>query len=300
MEKNGEAWADRIIDEHWDELAAVLGEHLLPRRSAESSRRRPRFEDFGCGHYGCVYPTPGGDYVLKITSDASEADFVSLYLTDRSPPDGIVRYEGIYRLPESRHVPSFGRYGDRPVYVVIREKADLVGHIVQKAADGGPSDLFQIKSLPLLVNFKQFAGALRTSLNKLDVRKQMYDLIDARLDHVGSISRTGIDWKLTLRTGSSDPERAAFLLQTLVALAQEMAGTEPLSDIGEAFWYYLHRGILLADVHTNNVGVVRRKSTHGEPIWVITDPGHLFRLHDGVRRPRIKLLSEALRCASRA
>jgi len=47
--------------------------------------------------------------------------------------------------------------------------------------------------------------------------------------------------------------------------------------VGQALDFYLERGLLLADVHANNVGEVTRDGYHG-PILVITDPGHLVRV----------------------
>ena len=44
-----------------------------------------------------------------------------------------------------------------------------------------------------------------------------------------------------------------------------------------AFEFYLDKGILLADVHTNNVGVIEYRDEYADrhsTTWAITDPGH--------------------------
>jgi len=59
--------------------------------------------------------------------------------------------------------------------------------------------------------------------------------------------------------------------------ADEMRMTEAGLLIGGALRFYLSRGMLLADVHRNNIGEVVPK---GYSDWelVITDPGHMVPL----------------------
>jgi hypothetical protein len=52
-------------------------------------------------------------------------------------------------------------------------------------------------------------------------------------------------------------------------MTELMQNTDGSDLIGSALRYYLEQGLLLADVHANNVGKVERTSG-----WVITDPGH--------------------------
>ena len=47
--------------------------------------------------------------------------------------------------------------------------------------------------------------------------------------------------------------------------------------IGQAFSYFFDHGILLADVHYNNLGKIHPRSDdfdQTELYWAITDPGH--------------------------
>ena len=55
-----------------------------------------------------------------------------------------------------------------------------------------------------------------------------------------------------------------------------MENTNHASEVGAALGFYLNEGILLADVHRQNIGqVTRADSDYGPQTYtVITDPGH--------------------------
>lgn len=64
----------------------------------------------GCGNYGCTYLVdglPADRSVLKVTSDNLEAHIVNQFLSypGDMPPDGIVRYHGIWRLGKCGILP---------------------------------------------------------------------------------------------------------------------------------------------------------------------------------------------------
>jgi hypothetical protein len=65
-------------------------------------------------------------------------------------------------------------------------------------------------------------------------------------------------------------EKAAVALAACVRYASEIANIERGSSVGAALCELIEQGIVLADVHLNNVGLVRRNDTD----WTITDPGH--------------------------
>jgi hypothetical protein len=68
-------------------------------------------------------------------------------------------------------------------------------------------------------------------------------------------------------------------LQRCEDLSEEMENTYTADTIGGALSFYLEQGMLLADVHANNVGVATRPPGEGYDDWhavnVITDPGHM-------------------------
>jgi hypothetical protein len=75
--------------------------------------------------------------------------------------------------------------------------------------------------------------------------------------------------------GLTGARRIAVALRACDLIAELMQNTDGCDLIGSALRYYLGEGILLADVHANNVGKVARTSG-----WVITDPGHAVGLEE--------------------
>ena len=79
--------------------------------------------------------------------------------------------------------------------------------------------------------------------------------------------------------------RLAMALRLCALIAEVMQNTDGSDLVGSALRDYLDEGILLADVHANNVGKVERT-----PVWVITDPRHAGGLEarwDAVTIPRL-------------
>lgn len=78
----------------------------------------------GCGNYGCTYLVrglPADRNVLKVTTDNLEAGIVNEFLQNDQPPDGIVRYYGIWRLGKCAALPSM-RGAHRPAWLIQREE----------------------------------------------------------------------------------------------------------------------------------------------------------------------------------
>jgi hypothetical protein len=75
---------------------------------------------------------------------------------------------------------------------------------------------------------------------------------------------------------------AVAALNECASIAEVMEHTAENSTIGEALAFYLEHGILLADVHANNVGVATRPPDDDYDDYhamnVITDPGHMVPL----------------------
>jgi len=75
----------------------------MPVTASVTKRGRRTFKEFGCGHYGCVFPTTVDNMVFKLTSDASEAAFVATALKLPDWPDGMIRYHRIVELSGEKH-----------------------------------------------------------------------------------------------------------------------------------------------------------------------------------------------------
>lgn len=270
---NAAAWVDRTLTDIWPELEKSVGPELMPR--ATRGRTRVRVEDYGCGHYGCVAPTGTPGVVFKLTSDGSEASFVSHALQIGEWPDGIVRYLGIYQVPDRSH-------RSRPLYVLWREEAFEVGTLSSSwSSDGSPVDRLAAMRIGV---FKAWAHDARTRVTRAEHPGRL--LNEAR--GLREWAEDAVSWDITeddppmrSRPARLSAGRAvAYDVRACEIIAETMEQEDRGYLIGRAFGFYLEHGILLADVHTGNVGRVKRAG-YSRPIWVITDPGHMVPLEPG-------------------
>lgn len=237
-------------------------------------------EEYGCGHYGCVFPTSDPEVVCKLTSDPTEAFFVAAAMSIGTFPEGIVRYYGIYRIPGAMHK-------GRPLFVLWREEATEVGTATRSPYSGGvirylpeedrASAAYELRSKENLARnlswFKDHAAAVRDTLNRaedpfamVDEAKRLSD--DWAWRYISDAESSGRPVPFLRFRGA---QKAALLLVMLERRAVEMEN-EYLSDqVGSALKFYLDEGLLLADVHTGNIGLVLGRVGKTP---VITDPGH--------------------------
>ena len=276
------AWVDKVFRTYGRELAARVGADLLPTTSKE----------YGCGHYGCVYPTSRPDVVVKVTSDATEAAFVAAALSLGEMPEGIVHYKHLFQVPES--------YRRRPVFVLWREDARDVGKVTayRVGSEDDPAVQLGLRKLNVDANDQESAyerQARRELANRLTqfkgyaslVRKAFVDsndwpaaLADAKRMEDWAWREVSIDEFSGTVAGISrmrGAQRLAAAIRACEIVAELMATEYASADIGSAFEFYMQHGMLLADVHHNNVGRVVREH-HSRPFWVITDPGHMVPL----------------------
>ena len=271
-------WATKILREQWSALEAyVLDVDALPVASLGARGKRLLAEGYGCGFYGCVLPTDKPNVVFKLTSDMSEATFVSTYLADRADkrPDGIVRYFDIVQLP-ALHLR-------RPVFALWREEATDVGNALGGSYYGvyGRNEAERRLSAFLLV-----ARLLRRSMKVRDpvaflkeagrLLEERWSDIKVDLDRIVETSwnvegQEIIDAQRRYR----GPMLGAWCLRALGVIAEMMANEPGATLVGEALSYYLERYIVLADMHSGNMGRVVRED-YNDPQMVITDPGHLI------------------------
>ena len=96
-----------MFDRYWDQMVARVGTGLMP---TESDSANWKFEELGCGHYGCVLATESPGTVIKLTTDMSEAAFVSGQGTDPGQTAGeraeLVRTLRVHERPRSDAEPA--------------------------------------------------------------------------------------------------------------------------------------------------------------------------------------------------
>ena len=280
--RNATPWVDRTLGKIWPRLEAIAPADAMPVPGEAG------FEEYGCGHYGCALPTEAPNIVLKLTTDESEARLVSFL---RSPfarnnvrTEGIVEYYDVVRVEGAS-------YRRRPLYAIWREEAISVGAPIQQRLS-----VYSGEDWPkLVIDFKELASILQWYIKpgKADWKKRLDKVLAlrewaSRVAEWGDLHR-GNEWNYKTRYGSwhNNPYRSAWALQQCEWIAQNMSETPDVYLIGETLDDLLEVGILLADVHINNVGQVVR-ADYDDPVWVITDPGHALVLDDELEFPEVE------------
>jgi len=270
-------WADKAVEANRTRIVRAFGKKSLPELATPTDKTK--YVEYGCGHYGCVYPTQEMGKVLKITSDPTEVALVKYILKNGSAKEylsGLVRYYKILNLNT--------RYRKRDVYAILREEAFDVGAMTE-------DKLYREQSRKISA-FLWFARHVRDMYvkhgskpgfnNKVDLSYTRWrDTVEYNNNNliIGGSEFRYIDmyslrnsWKIPSWIKSSD--RAGFALVGALAAAEDIAQTPEITDIGETLMWFLCKGKLLADVHLNNIGKVIREENYREPMFVITDPGH--------------------------
>jgi hypothetical protein len=266
-------WTDRILRDNTEEIhesglpePANLVGGLVARKGA------PR--ELGAGSYGAVYSTTDPGMVFKVTSDKTEADFIRAALKIGEWPAGIVTYHEVIAFPE--------KFRKRDTFGIWRESAILVG--LQDGMEEAETTYEEIQLQEFNSYLRWFgsnAGFARDTLKRAkdpaNMIKEAREWQQWAYDTVGPAEATPPwRWGNTMRFYAEDfkgAQRVAAALRACEIISQNMGSTDKMSYVGKALEFYLDRGILLADVHHDNVGLVEREDFY-EPIWVITDPGH--------------------------
>lgn len=269
-------WADRILS-RWRVRLEGVG---FPLPSPTPSRRRvPAYAEYGCGHYGCVYPASEGT-VFKLTTDASEAAFVvaamEIASVDKHWPEGMIRYFKIVQLGGES-------YRRRPVYALHRAEAHDVGFLSWGAPPELRSSWREFETI--FTFYLSCANAARKvvvkSKNPLAVVKKASSSERYRTGASNEIyARGGLGDKL-IRIRRWAPPSGAARLRYFADACEELAQAfynQPVAYlVGGALEYYISAGLLLADVHYGNIGLVELPDFK-DPQPVITDPGHMVPL----------------------
>jgi hypothetical protein len=265
----------------WPDLLQLVGPERLPSG--------PGAEEFGCGHYGCVWPTASGQ-VVKITSDTTEASFVAANLS-MGGVTGMVAYHQIVKLR--------GTHRRRPIFVIWRDEAWDVGQILLPSWKYGKEDQYDrrsaVEAVMFLDSFKMHAAAARDYLKSrqrrrgdaAEIAEQAWEihgqqphwnrgswateLQQPRQQFSGSPRRFNMRAVYGLRA----VDKVAAHLAACAHLAVEMqTSVRFVTNVGQALGDCLEEGILLADVHAQNVGKIKVEPGSDYLDWGITDPGH--------------------------
>lgn len=262
-------WTLRFLTDNWDAIAKDVKPGWMPVEGAASTERRRLSDALGCGHYGCVFSTNTPGLVMKVSSDPSEAEFIKAAIQIGDWPDGIVRYQAVLDLP--------GSHRNRPVFVIWREEAFEIGKV--------NADRHAYREF--LAYHEAYRNAA-TYVRKLSVKPGFAAKLAAarRMEEWAWNNVIWEDGKSN--AGYSRPpsqlQFLRFLPSQRLAAALRICGicfdlmehTDYAHEVGAALGFYLDHGVLLADVHFQNIGKVTRSDPGYSPrvISVITDPGH--------------------------
>jgi len=237
------AWGTDAIANSWEIMNDAVQPAWLPRLDSvmavpsSNSHITAQINEYGCGKFGCVYPTYDPAVVMKITTDETEAEFAT-QLANSLPAPICVAYYAVIALNQFHDVVSKGRAFRNRIYVLWREAASQVGMI---------RDVLGEQAFRLIEEQHKAAQKAWLSLRGMEIqgeRGRPHE-ISARL-----LSR----WVGTCE---------------VMARQREVPELRPLGDGMVEAW--TQQRIFFGDVHDGNVGIVHR-SDGGH--WVITDPGY--------------------------
>jgi hypothetical protein len=271
--KTNPPWTTRAIAKQWDSLSDLVGPDLMPSLTKTHASRRgelvAQLDTLGCGAYGCVIETGDPGVVLKITTDASEAEFATKVLP-KMPEEA---QRGFVKYLQSTTLDS--RHERRPLYALWRQSAESVGKL---GSGKGPIDRMMGRGRNALVRLIAHSWsasqiALETLLDADDRAGELYDeaLHEPRWEYDAGADADEIASQLDLI--GSEAERLAAALSYFQSANESMSET-PLERVGRALNALLEEGVFVADVHEGNLGKVPGDGAGGDLVWVITDPGN--------------------------
>ena len=277
-------WVKNALNAYWDRISAAAPRHrkqpVMPVPIRTSKQGVRSFGQLGCGHYGCVMHSTKPGVVVKVTSDESEAAFITASKKLSHEPYGMVRYFKI------REVPT--QHRGRRVFVIWREEVYDVGFVGRQRPRGeNPYEARSLREFEANLNsFKTHAAGVRDYMRKSKDPASSLRKLKENEDRAWEYSRAA---SMSYLTGAL---KAAVSLQHCKDIAETMEHTYRSDSVGEALGAYLEDGMLLADVHHNNVAIAKRRANdyYDSPheITVISDPGHMVPLDPKWLQVRIK------------
>ena len=238
-----------IVLENWNRLLRAIGDKNWMPCAQDNDSGMDIQEYYGCGGYGCVFPTNQSGIVFKITNDPTEARLVEYIISNIISLDGIVKYHKIVKLPI--------RIEGNSIFAIWREEAYDVGMF-------GGAEFFEdsIERIYNIGNSLYHQISLEKNYYKSFKAAASYDVWAAMNVKLDSPS----DYKDVF-----GPKRLAILMQYYELEAKYLSQAGYGYEIGETLLKLKKEGILLLDVKIDNVGVAKRHAQQ-EYVPVIVDP----------------------------
>lgn len=256
-------WSNRLLADNWDEIVRTVGAGCAPK----IKRGRPlRAVEYGTGKYGVVIPSNRPGIVIKITSDNTEARFVEAMLRLPHQPPGVIQYHALYKLGVRRYVKR-GRIKTDPVYIIWRDEAYRIG--CWRNHKGAR------KLATYLHAYMEYAYPAARIIwdSQRDIRHSAMRLRRSKYPK-RSVDRQHINErkiKAEIRKHHSSADRLAYCISYAESISYRLAVDGFGKEIGALLYDMIRHGVLMADVHSNNIGYNRKKGGQ----LVITDPGNI-------------------------
>lgn len=285
-------WIDRVLNKHWeaivDEAPEAGGIPLAPVVASESKRGKLTFEEYGCGHYGCVMPTADPGTVFKVSSDVSEAAFVAQVCELGYQAPGVVRY---HKIREIKGVTHRGRR----VFILWRQEAYHVGELSHsiRYANAFTKEIVDKYGARDVMEFLKHLDEFQKSAAKVRdvVRKSRNP--EALLSQAQNLEDWAWDAVRRAPGRMKAAEKIAYYRRECEMSAEVMANIHVCYLIGQAFEHYIEEGMLLADVHLGNIGqAIPFDPDYSSDHLLITDPGHMVPLRKDRLSVRVPTLGE--------
>lgn len=249
------AWANGILERVWHTLQAKTPQWMprLDILQAEGDNTLVgEVREFGCGQYGCVYPTVDPKVVLKITTDDTEAEFAAQLAPTLVRPICTDYYKVV-----TLNVKHEGR----DVFILWRQEAHLVGGILEAISESQGLEAHNRAHELLWMQHHNAQIAYAIMNGRQDMLLDMEDFVEALTKHQLQ----------TLKRGDTQAAVKAW-----VASVADLA-VSPFPELNTLFkgihQVYFQQHIFFGDLHDGNLGAVHAPA--GGVRWVITDPGHV-------------------------
>lgn len=250
-------WTTKAVVTAWDLIQDSVKPAWLPlidevaTVGTKGARLSGRVQEYGCGAYGCVFPTHDPEVVLKVTTDETEASFASKIYPTLVRPVTTAYYTA---------VALNQYYEEKRIYLLWREAANKVGEIGKVL---GP------RAVELIAGQKEAANHALVSVIAYREHKRIRFAAGPNLEEQ--------------RVTAMDELTLWYMQCEYVARqSEEPALRELFTGI---LWCYSQQRVFFGDVHAGNVGLVHREDGGH---WVITDPGYAMVIDpdiDGVGQP---------------
>ncbi len=273
--KAAPAWTTKLIERYCAAIRKVAARRNLPMPLLED--RCATYKELGQGVYSVVFDTDSPDCAFKIGTDSSEFHFAQTAINWRKnrgfDPEGMIDFRAVYSLPEI--------HDGLDVFIAWREKASHVG-LPETIAKSNTGMIQFVESLADYYDAADnaFFLAHQELTHYEDDVDKYWDWLEERVE----IAKAMVDGV----KAHGESKMADLLFKAYVA-AEAMEDSRSGKYVGAALRGFFDRGILVADIHANNVGIAERG---GAPTWIISDPGHSMVTKKNLAKIEIEMLRE--------